>query len=167
MFYLIHQELLDIPILYLSSFITKNKVDYYRLLQEVRTEHKWEEWIMWMLKGVEITAKETIGAVNKIKDLMDEYKHRIRDNYKFYSHELINILFKHPYTKIDFIERELKVHRNTASTYLNALAEGEHAFLTKIKVDKNSYFVNDRLLQILTDNKISTILLTNQNHQNI
>lgn len=149
MLYLVHQELLDIPVLYLSSFIIRNKTDYYRLLQEVRTEHKWEEWIIWMLKGVEITAKETIAVVNKIKDLMDEYKHRIRDNYKFYSHELINILFKHPYTKIDFIEKELGVHRNTASTYLNALADGENAFLTKIKVGKNSYFVNDRLLQIL------------------
>lgn len=149
MLYLVQQGLLEIPVLYLSSYIIKNKSDYYRLLQEVRTQHKWEEWIIWMLKGVEITAKETIIVVNKIKELMDEYKHRIRNDYKFYSHELINILFKHPYTKIDFIERELGVHRNTASSYLNALTDGEKPFLTKTRVGKSNYFVNYRLLEIL------------------
>ncbi len=56
--YFVHQQLLDIPVLYLSSYIIKNKSDYYRLLQEVRTENKWEEWIIWMLKGLEITAKK-------------------------------------------------------------------------------------------------------------
>lgn len=149
MLYLVHQKLLDIPVLYLSSYIIKNKADYYRLLQEVRTENNWEEWIIWMLKGVEITAKETIIVVNKIKKLMDEYKQRIRNEHKFYSHELINILFKLPYTKIDFIEKELNVHRNTASSYLNTLADGQNPFLTKIKVGKSNYFVNHKLLEIL------------------
>lgn len=145
--YLVHQGLIDIPVLYLSSYIIKNKADYYRLLQEVRTKNKWEEWVIWMLRGVEITAKETIVVVNKIKILMDEYKHNIRKDYKFYSHDLINILFKHPYTKIEFIERELKVHRNTASSYLKILSENQ--FLTKHKIGKSNYFVNERLLQIL------------------
>jgi Fic family protein len=145
--YLVHQGLIDIPVLYLSSYIIKNKSDYYRLLQEVRTKNKWEEWVIWMLHGVEITAKETIVVVNKIKILMDEYKHNIRKDYKFYSHDLINILFKHPYTKIEFIERELKVHRNTASSYLNILADNH--FLSKHKIGKSNYFVNERLLQIL------------------
>ncbi len=149
MLYLVQQGLLDIPVLYLSSYIIKNKSDYYRLLQEVRTQNKWEEWIIWMLKGVEITAKDTIIVVNKIKELMDEYKQRIRADYKFYSHELINILFKHPYTKIDFFERELKIHRNTASSYLNKLSKGENPFLTKIKIGKSYYFVNYKLLDIL------------------
>lgn len=147
--YLVQQGLLDIPVLYLSSYIIKNKSDYYRLLQEVRTNDKWEEWILWMLKGVELTAKETIVVVNNIKNLMDDYKHKIRDKYNFYSHDLINSLFKHPYTKIDFLERELSVHRNTASSYLNALTNDENQFLIKIKIGKSNYFVNHRLLQIL------------------
>ncbi len=149
MLYLVQQGLLDIPVLYLSSYIIKNKSDYYRLLQEVRTEGKWEEWILWMLKGVEITAKETIVVVNNIKKLMDEFKHKIRTDHKFYSHDLINTLFKHPYTKIDFLEKELGVHRNTTSSYLNTLAEDKNQFLTKIKIGKSVYFVNHRLLQIL------------------
>ena len=103
--YLVQQGLLDIPVLYLSSYIIKNKAEYYRLLQKVRTEDAWEEWIIWMLKGVEITAKETIVVVNKIKKLMDEYKVEIKNNFNFYSHDLINILFKHPYTKNSFLER--------------------------------------------------------------
>ena len=133
----------------IQYYIIKNKSDYYRLLQEVRTENKWEEWIIWMLKGVEVTSKDTIKVVNNIKLLIDDYKQKIRANHKFYSHDLINTIFKHPYTKIDFIERELGVHRNTAASYLNALVEDENQFLKKIKIGKSNYFINDRLLQIL------------------
>lgn len=145
--YLVQQGLLDIPVLYLSSYIIKNKSDYYRLLQEVRTKGSWEEWIVWMLKGVELTAIDTIVVVNKIKLLMDEYKLKIRDNFSFYNHDLINILFKHPYTKNSFLERELKIHRNTASSHLNNLAEA--GLLTKVKIGKFNYYINVALLQIL------------------
>lgn len=147
--YLVQQGLLDIPVLYLSSFIIKNKSDYYRLLQEIRTKGSWEEWIVWMLTGVEQTAKETIVVVNNIKALMDKYKTDIRSNFSFYSHDLINILFKHPYTKIDFLERELGVHRKTASSYLNALSEAK--MLTKIKIGKSNYYINKPLLKLLKE----------------
>lgn len=145
--YLVQQGLLDLPVLYLSSYIIKNKTDYYRLLQEVRTKNSWEEWIIWVLKGVEITAKETIVVVNKIKQLMDAYKREIRSKFSFYSHDLINILFKHPYTKNSFLERELNVHRNTASSYLNTLAET--GLLTKIRIGRQNYYLNEPLLNIL------------------
>jgi len=147
--YLVQQGLLDIPVLYLSSYIIKNKSDYYRLLQEVRTKGIWEEWIVWMLKGVELTAKETIVVVNKIKVLMDDYKKEIRSNFSFYSHDLINILFKHPYTKNSFLERELKIHRNTASSYLNTLADA--GLLTKVKIGNRNYYLNEPLLKILKE----------------
>lgn len=145
--YLVQQGLLDIPVLYLSSYIIKNKNDYYQLLQDVRTEGSWQEWIIWMLTGVEETAKETIVAVNSIKVLMDEYKIAIRGDFSFYSHDSINILFKHPYTKIDFVERELKVHRNTAATYLNSLADS--GLLAKVKIGKSNYYINKPLLELL------------------
>ncbi len=145
--YLVQQRLLDIPILYLSHYITKNKTQYYSLLQKVRTDDAWEEWILWMLKGVEVTAIETMIMVNKIKDLMDIYKKEIKEKFPFYSHDLINILFKFPYTKIDFLERELNIHRNTASTYLNKLAEAK--LLTKTKIGKTNYFINSPLMEIL------------------
>ncbi|MGB5941576.1 MAG: Fic family protein [Leeuwenhoekiella sp.] len=147
MLYLVQQNLLDIPVLYLSSFIIKNKSDYYRLLQKVRTDQAWEEWILWMLKGIEQTAKETIIVVNKIKLLMDRFKTEIKQNYNFYSHDLINTLFKHPYSRIDFLSKELNVHRNTASSYLNTLAES--ALLSKTKIGKSNYYLNEDLLKIL------------------
>jgi len=153
MLYLVQQKLLDIPVLYQSSYIIKNKNDYYRLLQEVRTENAWEEWIIWMLKGVELTALGTIKVVNQIKTIMDEYKRTIRSQFSFYSHDLINILFKHPYSKIDFLQRELGVHRNTASSYLNALAD--HGLLTKVKIGKSNYYINQRLFDALTKRDFS------------
>lgn len=148
MLYLVQQKLLDIPVLYLSSYIIRNKNDYYRLLQEVRSKDNWEEWIVWMLKGVEQTALETINVVNEIKVLMDQYKKEIRVNHRFYSHDLINILFKHPYTKIDFLQRELNIHRNTASSYLNILAK--EGLLTKVKIGKSNYYINQPLFEALT-----------------
>jgi Fic family protein len=139
--------LLDLPILYLSHYITKNKEQYYKLLQKIRTDNEWEKWIVWMLKGVEETAFETLQIVNKIKDLMDLYKKEIKEKFTFYSHDLINLLFKHPYTKIDFLERELKIHRNTASAYLNQLVDAN--LLRKTKIGKTNYYINERLMQIL------------------
>ncbi len=147
MLYLVHQNLLEIPVLYLSSYIIRNKSDYYRLLQEVRTKNNWEEWIIWMLNGVEITAKETIVVVNKVKQLMDYYKIQIRNDFSFYSHDLINCIFKHPYTKIDFLERQLNIHRNTAASYLRQLQEA--GLLTKMKIGRSNYYINLKLLNIL------------------
>jgi Fic family protein len=106
--YLVIQDLLTLPILYLSKYIIGNKGDYYRLLQEVRDKDEWEEWILFMLNAVIETSKDTIAVIEKIKDLLIEYKHKIRNDYKFYSQDLLNNLFKHPYTKIEFLEQEFK-----------------------------------------------------------
>jgi len=94
--YLVLQDLLNLPILYLSKYIIANKADYYRLLQEVRDKDEWEEWILFMLNAVIETSKDTISVIEKIKDLLFEYKHKIRNDYKFYSQDLLNNLFKHP-----------------------------------------------------------------------
>jgi Fic family protein len=104
--YLVLNQLLDIPILYLSRYIIQNKEKYYNLLQSVRENGNWEEWVLYILKGVEETSKNTISMIESIKELMDKYKKEISTNYKkIYSHELLNLLFKHPYTKIDFLEK--------------------------------------------------------------
>jgi len=121
--YLIQEKLQDLPILYLSSYIIKNKSDYYRLLQEVRTKNNWEGWLLFMIKAVDQTSRETIDLIIKIRELMMNYKRTLRDNYKFYSQDLLNNLFKHPYTKIEFIQRDLNVSRITAANYLNQLAD--------------------------------------------
>jgi Fic family protein len=146
--YLILEDLLNLPILYLSSYVIRNKVDYYRLLQEVRTENNWEEWLLFMSKAIEKTSKETIELILQIQSLMKEYKIRLRDNYKFYSQDLLNNLFKHPYTKIEFIVEDLGVSRITAANYLNKLAKD--GLLKKEKIGTGNYYINEPLFQLLS-----------------
>ena len=76
--YLVQQGLLDIPILYLSRFIVKSKADYYKVLQNVRTQNDWESLILYLLEGIEITAKQTIRLIIEIKELMQSYKIKLR-----------------------------------------------------------------------------------------
>lgn len=150
--YLVNKGLLDIPVLYLSSAIVRSKPDYYRLLQAVREEadapEVWQEWVLYLLAAVETTAQQTIRTVTDIKAALFDYKHRIRADFKFYSQDLINNLFMHPYTKIEFVERDLKVSRLTATKYLEALAGT--GFVQKVKVGRSNYYVNLALNSILT-----------------
>lgn len=147
--YLVLEGLQNLPILYLSNYIIKNKPDYYRLLQQVRENEDWEEWILFILRGIEKTSKETIDLIIKIRDLMLEFKHKLRDNYKFYSQDLLNNLFKHPYTKIEFIVNDLNVSRITAAIYLNKLADD--GLLRKEKIGTGNYYVNEKLFNLLTN----------------
>jgi len=146
--YLGKQGLLDIPVLYLSRHIMRTKADYYRLLQDVRERDAWEDWVLYMLIAVERTAVDGIATIHAIKTLLMDTKHRIRAGFRFYSQDLINNLFSCPYTKIEFIERDLKVSRLTATKYLEALVAG--GFLTKRKVGRSNYYINLPLYGILT-----------------
>jgi Fic family protein len=101
-----------------------------------------------MIHGIEKTARETIDLIIQIRELMLEYKHILRDNYKFYSQDLLNNLFKHPYTKIDFIVNDLNVSRITAAKYLNKLAED--GILRKEKIGTGNYYINEKLFYLLT-----------------
>jgi Fic family protein len=146
--YLIQSNLQKLPVLYLSRYIIRNKQDYYRLLQEVRLSDNWEEWLLYLIRGIEETATETIALISQIKKLMDERKLQLRASYKFYSHELLNNLFKYPYTKIEYIMNDLGVSRITATNYLNSLAEDK--ILTKQKIGKTNYYVHQALFDLLS-----------------
>ena len=141
------EGLLDIPVLYLSSHIVRTKADYYRLLQAVRDQDRWEDWVLYMLEAVEATAGRTIATIHAIKAALFDYKHRIRSGYKFYSQDLINNLFTHPYTKIEFLQNDLGVSRVTATKYLDALAQG--GFVRKQKGGRGNYYVNLALSAVL------------------
>jgi Fic family protein len=145
--YLVKEGLLDIPVLYLSNYIMRHKSHYYRLLQTVRTEDTWEDWVLYLLEAVELTAGQTITTVLGIKAALFDYKQRIRSTYKFYSQDLINSLFMHPYTKIEFLQRDLGVSRITATKYLDTLADG--GFVQKQKVGRSNYYVNRALSSVL------------------
>ena len=146
--YLILQKLQTLPILYLSNYIIKYKAEYYMHLQNVREKNAWEDWILYLIKGVEETAKETIELITDMKKLMLDFKHQLRKEYKFYSQDLLNNLFKHPYTKIEFVVNDLNVSRVTASNYLNRLSKD--GMLEKLKLGTGNYYVNKRLIELLT-----------------
>ena len=146
--YLILKGMLDVPILYLSSYIIQHKADYYRLLQEVRTHDKMEEWILYMLDGVEQTSLGTIELVQDIHALMAKTQHQIQAELpKIYSKDLVEVLFMHPYTKIDFLIAKLGVHRDTASKYLNELEK--IGLLRNIKLGRSKFFVHVELFDRL------------------
>ncbi len=148
--FLVLKDLLDLPILYLSRYIIRNKAEYYHLIQSVRDNGKWEDWIVFILKGVAETATETIVLVKQIKVLMQEYKARMKDILKKqYSHELLNNLFNHPYTKIEFVVNDLKVSRVTAAKYLNILADCQ--LLQKVKMGHSNYYLNSPLINLLVE----------------
>ena len=96
--YLVLKDCADLPILYLSRYITNNKGEYYRLLQNVRDNGAWEDWILFILRGIEETSEETIFLVKQIVSLMQSTKIKMRECLgKRYSHEFLNNLFFHPY----------------------------------------------------------------------
>ncbi len=148
--YMVKEELLHLPILYLSRYINQNKSDYYRLLQQTRDTNDWEEWILFMLEAIEKTSVQTIFIIKGIKNLMQSHKEKIRKELpKIYSQDLINNLFKHPYTKIDFLVQDLGVSRQTASRYLDQLSALELVHLQKI--GKENFYINVELYQFLND----------------
>lgn len=148
--YLTRCGLLDIPILYLSRYITRNKGEYYRLLQVVRETGQWEEWLLYMLNGIEATARETLDLVEGIRQLMAQTKNRMRtEHQKIYSQDLLNNLFRHPYTRIDFVQNELSVSRPTATKYLDELAES--GLLLKHREGRNNYYINEPLVALFVD----------------
>lgn len=146
--YLVKYGLLDTPVLYLSRYINQTKNEYYRLLQAVRIDQSWEEWVLYMLDGIEQTAHQTIRLIQEMRDLMQHHKHKMRDELpKIYSQDLLNNLFRHPYTKIDFVIQELQVHRNTAMRYLEELVR--IGLLTKHKIEKENFYLNTGLFDLL------------------
>ncbi|MBT3206807.1 MAG: Fic family protein [Bacteroidetes bacterium] len=147
--YLVKEEMMNLPILYLSRFINQSKGDYYRLLQNVRIENAWEDWVLFILEAIEQTSMQTIHIIEGIKILMLKSKKIIRENTKFYSQDLINNLFKHPYTKIEFVVNDLDVGRLTATKYLDELSQ--IGIVHKVKIGRDNYYINKDLFELLSN----------------
>ena len=159
--YLVINDLLDLPILYLSRYITHNKGTYYRLIQQIRDKaytgnaSEWENWILFILKGVEETAEETIKLVKGISALMAEYKMTLRPLLgKNYKHELLNNLFFHPYTKIEFVMNDMMVQRKTAAKYLEMIVKT--GLVSKIKMGRSNYYMNMKLIELFVNHDFKT-----------
>lgn len=146
--YLMLNGLIDVPILYLSSYIIDNKAEYYRLLNQTNKLGKWEEWIMFMLKAVETTSKNTITRITNIKDQLDLTILKVQEKApKVYRKELVELLFEQPYSKIEFVVNKLGVERKAASRYLKELEN--IGVLKSQKVGRETLYVNKELIEIL------------------
>ena len=146
--YLLLKNYLDTPILYLSSYIIKTKDMYYNLFQEIREKGIWENWILYMLDGIEETSKNTLEKIKSIKKLLESTFEKIREQCpKIYSKELVEIIFENPYSKIDFLVKKLNINRKTASKYLKELEKT--GFLTHIHAGKETIYINSKLMKIL------------------
>ena len=147
--YLVLNNLLDSPILYLSNYINKNKDEYYRLFTEFRENSNYEDWIIYILKGIEETSKNTIELIKLIQEEMEAYKQDfITKLPKIYSEELLDSLFYEVYTRINYIEERCHVTRQTAATYLNSLVEA--GLLEFEKIGRESIYKNTRLINLLS-----------------
>jgi Fic family protein len=148
--YLVKEKLLNLPILYLSRYINQNKANYYRLLQQTRETGEWQPWVLYILDAVEQTALQTSEMVRDIKALMTGHKQKIRKELpKVYSQDLINSLFRHPYTKIEFVKNDLGIGRKTAARYLDQLCSIN--ILDKKKLGKENYYFNGDLIKLLVN----------------
>ncbi|MFB0908047.1 MAG: Fic family protein, partial [Spirosomataceae bacterium] len=146
--YLILNNLIDIPILYLSSYIIDNKPDYYRLLNQLNKTGEWEEWIIFMLKAVEHTSKDTIRKITKIKYQLDSTIIKVQNEApKIYRKELVELLFEQPYSKIEFVIEKLGVERKAASRYLKELEN--IGVLESQKIGRETLYINKTLIEIL------------------
>ncbi|MDD4042545.1 MAG: Fic/DOC family N-terminal domain-containing protein [Anaerolineaceae bacterium] len=148
--YMVLHDLLDLPVLYLSRYIIRNKAEYLNLFRQDQPAEGWHSWLAFMLSGVELTAAETIQTIHGLRELMEDYKTRIEAEHGK-NLGLLNTIFKHPYTKIEFVMRDLGVTRKTASNYLEALTTS--GFLVKEKIWRSNYYINPPLFELLQGKK--------------
>ncbi len=148
--YLVDKGLLDIPVLYLSRHITRNKALYYRYLLEVTTQQAWEPWILFMLEAVRTTAEWTSVKIHAIRDLLDGTAATIRQKLpKIYSRELAELIFVNPYCRIGNVVEADIAKRQTAARYLKALAA--EGLLEEIKMGRENLYINPPLLALLSE----------------
>lgn len=146
--FLVTEDLLTLPILYLSQFIIQNKSDYYRLLLEVTQSGSWDDWLLFLLKGVEETARWTVAKIAAIRELQVQTVEYVRHAIpKVYSHELVNLIFELPYCRIQNVTSREIAARQTASSYLKQLVKA--GVLAERQVGREKLFIHLRLMRLL------------------
>jgi Fic family protein len=146
--FLIQEGLLSLPILYLSRYIIQHKADYYRLLHQVTAEQSWEEWLLYVLRGVEDTARWTTAKIAAIRALADHTAILVREQLpSIYSRELVDTIFEQPYCRIDNLVEKGIAKRQTASVYLKKLVE--IGVLVEQQAGREKLFIHPKLMQLL------------------
>ena len=148
--YLVQQGLLDLPILYLSRFFIENRDQYYHYLREVTENGSWEQWILYILKAVEHTSRDTADKIESVNSLINDFTKKARGSTKVIEREgFVDLLFKWPYCKISIVERELVCSRITATRYLNEVAA--LGLLKRVKMGREYYYINSELVALLSE----------------
>ncbi len=145
--YLILTKLLDVPILYLSKYIVNNKQEYYKLFQSTRNTNNFENWIIYILKGIEEASKETIEMINNINEEMEKTKKELKEKTKIYSKELLETIYFDFYTKVPYLEERLGVSNRTAIRYLSELEKA--GILTSEKIGRERIYKNEKLFNLI------------------
>jgi Fic family protein len=147
--YLVDKQLLELPVLYLSRYITRNKTDYYQLLLDVTREAHWQAWLEYMLLAVKDTAEWTAAKIRAVRQLLEHTVDYVRRREPaIYSRELVDQIFIQPYCRIGNLVDAGIGHRETASKYLKVLCD--IGVLEEMKVGREKLFVNPRFLRLLT-----------------
>jgi Fic family protein len=147
--FLIQEQLLTLPILYLSRYIIQNKNDYYRLLLDVTRNQAWEAWVLYILRGVEETAIWTSAKIAATRSLIEVTTDYVRKKLpKIYSHELVSLIFELPYCRISSLTEAGIAKRQTASVYLKQLVE--IGVLTEVTLSKEKLFLHPKFMRLLT-----------------
>lgn len=147
--YLLHQKLLELPVIYLSRYIIENKDDYYQLLRLVTEKSEWTPWISYILDGVLFTAEATVNKIIEIKTLLDKTLIDLKQKLsgRIYSKELIELLFTQPYCKVEFVVNAGIAKRQTAAGYLKEIEKT--GLLKSKKVGKEMLYLNLPLFELL------------------
>ena len=147
--YLISVGLLDVPVLYLSRYVMEHKSDYYIGLRQVTEQNAWENWTLFMLRGIEETALVTHQRIQSIRALMQQTSHKVREELpKVYSKDLMEVLFAQPYCKIRFLEQSGIAKRDAASKYLRQLSQ--IGVLSPVPIGRDIYYLNKPFFDLLT-----------------
>lgn len=148
--YLVQQERLPQPILYLSRYINIYRSTYYKLLRDVTETKNWTEWIVFMLNGIADTSRLTTSKIRRILALMGQVEKELGQTMQTsHNPDLLRLMFAQPYLKVDFLVKNGLVHRQTASTYLKKLAAA--GILIPNPIGRTTYYVNQRLIDLLAD----------------
>lgn len=149
--YLVQQELLSQPVLYLSSYIVKYKTEYYQLLRTVTEKDNWQDWIMYILTALIETAQLTTKKIRAMLLLKDDFEKQMKEVLgSSFSYELLQLMFTLPYLKIELLEKREIAHRQTASTWLKKLTDA--GIVKPQKIGRTTYYINYRLMELLSEN---------------
>jgi Fic family protein len=148
--YLVQQELLTQPVLYLSSYIIKYKTEYYQLLREVTEKNNWHDWVMYILTALIETAQLTTKKIRAMLLLKEDYEKQMKQTLgASFSYELLQLMFTLPYLKIELLEKRAIAHRQTASVWLKKLTDAN--ILKPQKMGRTTYYINYRLMELLAN----------------